>query len=353
MLETTPGIRAFINDEKLFFTFFVTVIFIWMISIIVLISARLVRKNFKSIIPEYDPPKDISPVFARFILVSGREGGRVGEISQKGNQLLTLISLFEKGLLTKLKMINEFAIEYEIFEDYKNASCAEEEKKFLGRLEKEIGMSGRLEERGESENQIDGYSNMKSLWFDFWNKDLYQIALSRGYLLKQGRLSILLSLFAASLTFGVFFSVFLSFIPVVGKFISAVLLFPLLIVFGIIYKLIAFISGQMDFSWILNSNTQSAILIFSILSWFAWFMILGQNMSKLNNRLTPKGLELVRRLQGYKVYLKTVDKDRLSFSFNRETDLLKTHTSFSWLGIFGMVKDKHWDQWYKIAKPKD
>ncbi len=351
MLKTSPVIEGFLNGDNNLLALFITILLIWIIAIITLIRARSIRKKSKAVVPEYDPPKDMSPAFARFILVSGREGGMAGEVSKTGNQLLTLINLYEDGLLRKLKMVDEAVVEYEIHEDFRSLECTEDEKMFLERLSSEIGMSGTLEESKDPKSPIDGYLNLNKLWLQFWHTDMYQLALSKGYVVKESKWIFLLSIFAASLTFGFFFSVFSSFIPFVGKYIAGILLLPVLAVFALGYGIATLIVANINISLITNHLSQGAVLLLGFLSWFAWFMIFGQNMSKLSRRLTPAGLELVRQLEGYKAYLRTVDKDRLSFSFNRESDLKRNRTSFSWLGIFGMIKDKHWDQWYEIAKP--
>lgn len=211
MLKTSPAIERFINVESLLLALLITIILIWIIAIITIIRARSVRQNSKTVVSEYDPPKDISPVFARFIMVSGREGGMAGEVSKTGAQLLTLINMYEDGLLKRLRMIDDITVEYEIHENFQNMECAEEEKKFLERLSKEIGMSGRLQETENPKSQVDGYLNLNMLWFHFWHEDLYQLALSRGYMIKQSRSSFILDIFSTSLLFGVFVSFFCNF----------------------------------------------------------------------------------------------------------------------------------------------
>lgn len=66
MLTTTPAINEFIHNENLFGGLIVTVILIWIITIITSFAAKAVSRDTKAIVPEYDPPKDISPGFARF-----------------------------------------------------------------------------------------------------------------------------------------------------------------------------------------------------------------------------------------------------------------------------------------------
>lgn len=284
-------------------------------------------------------------------MVSGREGGMAGEVSKTGTQLLALINLYEDGLLKKLKMIDDITIEYEIHENFINMNCAEDEKILLKKMSEKIGMSGTLQEDTREKSTVDGYLVLNDLWFEFWYKDMNELGISRGYTYKNtSKIVFALSILTASLTFGVFFSIFLSFIPFIGKFIASILLLPVLILFAIGYGIATQVLIHIDISWAINNHSQAAILIFTFLSWFAWFIIFSQSMSKLNLKLTPLGLEVVRKLEGYKKYLKSVDRNRLSFSFNRESDLARNHTSFSWLGVFGMIKDEHWDQWYEVAK---
>ncbi|MDQ2932756.1 MAG: DUF2207 domain-containing protein [bacterium] len=347
------NILTFINvtNEKNLLALFITILIIWSIAILTLIKARSLRKDERAVISEYDPPKGTSPVFARFLMVSGKMGGMSGEVSQTGSQLLTLINLFEDGLLKKLVMIDESTVDYEIHENYMNLPCAEEEKMFLARLGKNIGMSGRLQENQNPKNTTtNGFENLNSLWGNFWYDDLTKLALSRGYMKKESKGALILSIFAVSITFGVFVSIFLFFIPIIGPFIGIIPLIPVIAIFGISYGIATGILSVFDISWITHDLTSFVVITFGGISWFIWFLIFGQSMSKINRALTPAGLEVVRQLNGYKMYLATVDKDRISFTFNRESDLSRNRTSFSWLGVFGMLKDIHWDQWYKIAE---
>src|SRR3989344_1739201 len=264
-----------------------------------------------------------------------------------------VINLFEDGLLKKLSFTTESLLEYEIHENYKNMDCAEEEKKFLDRLNEKVGMSGKLQEKLSKHGYDgDGYNELNGVWFDFWYKDLYGLALSRGYMEKESKIITVISIFAGSLTFGVFFSVFLSFIPVVGVFIAGIILLPVIVVFSVGYLLASILLPHLNNIYIIVSDIEIVkvfLVGFAVFSWFAWFIIFGQNMTKLARKLTPRGLEIVRQLNGYKMYLKGVDRGRLSFSFNRESDLSRNRTSFSWLGVFGLITDKHWDEWYLIA----
>lgn len=284
-----------------------------------------------------------------FLQVSGKEGGMAWEISKSGIQLLTLINLYEDGLLKNLKMISEGVVEYEIHEDYKRMSCTEEEKEFLEILSKQIGMRGRLEEDMGTKSITDGSINLNDIWFDFWHTYLHKLTISRGYTAKEGVLTIILSVFVASLIFGAFVSVFLSFIPYIGTYIAGLFLSPVLILFAFGYWVAGIILANFDIAWISYMNVQSLVLFVTAVSWFAWFVILGQSMPMLNRKLTPQGLEVVRKIEGYKRYLKSVDKSRLSFSFNRDVDFSRNRTSFSLLGIFGLVTDKQWDQWYEAT----
>lgn len=344
--------KNFTESETFALALLISVFLIWGIAITTWVAARKVRKNSRSITPEYEPPEGLSPAFARFILVSGREGGMTGEISKSGIQLLTLINLYEDGLLKKLVMVDDETVEYEISKEYKAMECSREEIMFLDRMSQKIGMTGTLQQTLDPKSKVDGYLALNDVWFDFWHTDLVKFAGDQGLVDKKvGVLVMALSFFSASLTFGGFFSFFAFLIPYIGIFIAGLLLLPVLVVFGVGYLGAALIIANVNFPWEVLVILMPAIKIFGFLSWFAWFIIFGQNMSKLNQKLTPKGLEVVRKLQGYKEYLKTVDTKRLSFSFNRKNDITRNQTSFSWLGVFEILEDEHWNQWYEIAKP--
>ena len=64
MLSTTPAIESFINNEHLLLALFITELIIWIIAISIILKARSLRKDNKAIITEYEPPKELSPVFA-------------------------------------------------------------------------------------------------------------------------------------------------------------------------------------------------------------------------------------------------------------------------------------------------
>lgn len=352
-MDTFFGAKDFINEDLMLSAFLVTTFLIWVIVIATFLKARSIRQDPGAIITEYDPPQGISPVFARYLLVSGREGGHAGELSRKGNQLTTLINLYEDGLLKSLKMLDESRVEYEVHENYINMDCSEEEKIFLNHLVKEIGMKGLLQELVSKKSHPDGFSELNKVWITFWHTDLQDLAFRRGYMHKGGNIANALSFFSLSLSVGFFIAIFIMFIPYIGIFIAGILLLPVLIVFAVGYGITSLLAAHFPYI-VLNEQAIGFIFpvlaFFIFLSWIAWQVILSRSLPILGRRLTPQGLEIVRKLKGYEAYLKTVDKDRLSFSFNRDNDFSKTRTTFSWLGIFGMVTDKHWDQWYSLSK---
>lgn len=328
-----------------------TVICIWIIALITVVWAYRTRTNPLPIITESEPPVGCSPVFAQFILSSGKQGGVAGEISSFGTQTIVFMSLYETGLLNKLS-VSSAQIEYSINPDFEKLSATEDEKLFVSKLAASIGTTGTLTAAREAD-AIQGYPELSNVWMNFWYKDLQNIAAHKKYIRKDGLLEKLLSVVAASITFGAFFGIFtFFFIPFIGKYITAILILPILGIYLLnetIFGLLLNGNYLQVFEGISSPTTQGAVFVISFFSWFAWFVLFGQNMSKINRALTPEGLELVRKIQGYKQFLATVDKDRLSFSFNRSLDFERNKTSFAWLAIFELVTDKHWQQWYEAT----
>jgi hypothetical protein len=329
-------------------------IIIWLIVISVVIKAKKINSNNKTIIPEYEPPQDISPVFARYLMVSGRMGGTAGEISVTGMQTLTFIDLYEDGLLEECVMIDERSLKFKIRDNYKEIKCTKDEVDFLDFLSQKVGMSGTVTER-ISKNSVggDGFDEVNRFWTTFWSRNLYLQAVEAGYLKKSSWKTVPLQWFSVSLVFGVFFSFFLIFIPYIGYIIAGILMIPIIIIFAISYLIVISITSFTPaVTLIFGSISYNAIFVPFFLSWFVWILMLGKNVSKIVLVLSTGGAELVRKLKGYRMYLKSVDLSRLSFDFNRSNDFLRNKTSFAWLGIFSLLKDSHWDQWYSLNKDK-
>jgi hypothetical protein len=81
------------------------------------------------------------------------------------------------------------------------------------------------------------------------------------------------------------------------------------------------------------------------MSWFFLFMVFGSSMPTLNNPLSDKGRELRGKLLGYKMFLQKVDKDRLTVEYSYSDHIKQEITTFSWLAVFELAKDTHWEQW--------
>jgi hypothetical protein len=350
------NLLSFQTDQKIStMTMLIFLIIIWIITICVIYIAKKRRTNKQALIAEYSPPQNIGPVFARYILASGRQGGVAGDVSRSGLQIVMLVSFYEQGLLTKLKFVDESDIEYEINPDYKNITCCEDEKIFLESLLKTIGLSGKLTQDLGTEqypSSRDGYIEIENIWIEYWNKSLYELALSRGYFKKSGWLSRLFSYYAFSLTFGIFFSVFLSLIPFIGIWICVPLVLPVVLLF-ISSGLFAKIIYSEIFSSLTTDDSAKFISIALVLSWFAWLIIYGSRTRDIVTTYSVSAYEIAEKIKGYELYLNSVDRNRLSFSRNRNTTDI--HTSFAWLIIFGLATDEHWNQWYEIIgsqKPK-
>jgi hypothetical protein len=346
-----PRVAEFVNTDLKLLSFAGTVVCIWIIACIVVMWARRIRHNPKPVITEFYPPQDCGPIFALFMLSSGKQGGMIGEISPYGTQTALFMSLFEAGLLDKLSISSE-QIEYSINPNFENISAPEEEKIFIKKLNTEIGSHATLTAAPEKD-VLNGYTALANVWLTFWFTDLNALAVKRNLIVEDGFIQKFFSIIAGSITFGLFFGVFaFSFIPFIGTYLALILIAPLFVLYVLNETLFSsLIKTQHPFitAGIATENVQLAVVVVGFLSWFVWLVMFGQSMSKINRALTPEGHELVQKVKGYKQFLATVDKDRLSFSFNRSLDFERNKTSFAWLAIFELVTDTHWRHWYEVT----
>ncbi len=356
------SIYNFLDGQKFSF-----VIFFLLIFIVVFYIRYRGLKNYqdnRTVVAQYNPPVGISPVFSRYLITGGRLGGMTGEISISGLQTIMLIDLYEHGALNELKFIDDHTLSYKINPDYKNKILQNEDSAiFLDYLVSKVGKEATLKEEINKKggNSGDGYAGINLFWSKYWFKDLFNLSTKSGYMKKDSILSYFISWFSVSITFGVFFSMFLMLIPFVGYFIVAIILIPLLLIFGVsilLNMMLQYVfNTNLIFEFISNSlKTHQLLLVFVpflvFLSWIIIFMILGSSTKKAVTNITPKGKDIILQLKGYMEFLKKTDLDRLSYSINRDsnkniTDTTKD-TSFVWLAIFSIAKDKHWDQFYEI-----
>lgn len=306
----------------------------------------------RPIIAQYDIP-EVSPVLARYILVSGKEGGRAGEISKSGVQRILMIDLYENGALKELNFVDEITIKYEINSDYKKINLKEDQTVFLELLQQKAGLKNTIREltdvKGYSSGN--GFEKIDQFWFSYWQQDLRKICVKNGYFNNTtGAISIMSGLLATSMTFGIFFSVFFSFIPIIGLIIDFILLLPVIILFGVSFlldKIIMLFAGS-NFPIIPFQAVSSFLFIITFLSWFAWIYLLAQNQNIAFTPVNQKGRDLIWKLNGYKQFLKKVDMNRISFSLDRDLDYQRNNTTFAWLAVFSLAKDKHWDNFMEV-----
>lgn len=328
-----------------------SLLILWTIVLFIFFKARAVVRGSATVVtPEYEPPKAIGPMYAHYILTSGRLGGKVGDVSISGAQMLAFIELYEKKLFQTLTIGDDF-VEYKIAHDYRTqGDVLAEEIALLELIERECGVSGTLHffvGKGRVD-ESGGYVELQSVWNKFRDY-LYQRSVEDGFILKQkwGWYS-LMRWFSVSLTFGVFFGVFIALIPYIGVFIALLFVLPVAIIVvgaGFVAQGVVTMIPVLT----LIPHVYSVILFFLLfVSWFAWFMIIGQSVPVLNNIPTAAGRELIRRLRGYNMYLKTVDLNRVSFTFDY-SDVRTLRTTFSWLVVFRIASDAHWDQWYQLV----
>jgi hypothetical protein len=354
-LYVAPAIEQFINLLKIdYSSFTVSYILLWFFVIYIVVRARKNRIHDKVIETEYEPPSEISAVLARYLLIAGRIGGMSGEISENGLQRIILIDLYENGALKKLNFLDEETIEYELDETYKDKKLKEEQIIFIELLKKHVGEKATIKNK-DPEELDKGFAGIDNFWFEYWNTELLNICIKQGYV--DGKIikrDIIPNLLAFSMTFGVFFSIFLIlFIPFVGPFIALVLLFPVVIIFlfsMVFVNIISSFSGgyQIPFELLPEPLLVFLFVVMPFLTWFIWFILLGQNAKMAFTSFTAKGKDIIRAINGYKEFLKKVDKDRISFSLDRDLDFQRNNTTFSWLAIFSMVTDRHSEQFYEI-----
>lgn len=337
-------------------SFLICFVLLWLFVMGVVIKAKRNRLENRPAVVQYDIP-EVSPVLARYILVSGKEGGRAGEISKSGVQRILMIDLYENGALKELNFTDDITIEYEINPNYKNLNLKEEQMVFLDLLQQKVGLKNTISEltdvKGYSSDN--GFEKIDQFWFSYWQQDLRKICVNNGYFNNTtGVISTASGLLAASMTLGIFFSIFFLFIPFVGLIIVSIILLPIIILFGVsilLEKLILLFVGS-NFPVIPFQAVSPFFFIITFLSWFAWIYILSQNQNIAFTPINQKGKDLVWKLNGYKAFLKKVDVNRISFSLDRDLDFKRNNTTFAWLAIFSLANDKHWDNFMEVHSKK-
>ncbi len=353
-------IFSFLEKVPFILSVFSTFLTLWVLAVLAHVKARSILKIGRTVIPEYDPPVGVSPILGNYILKSGAQGGRAGRVSISGSQILALITLHEKGLLSELNFSsNHSKIFYEVNSQFENLDSTEEEKILVRKILNLLGAKGVLNADTSTENS-DGYEELNNIWSNYWYKAIYESGIKSGLILKsQGFLVKLLRYTGLSATFGLFFSIFFLLIPFLGWAISAILLLPILVINGIWYIIfkILFIVLPLGFELVLINFSMLLVhpIVFIVLfmSWFAMFMVFGGAMPTLNNPLSDKGKELRNKLLGYKMFLQKVDKDRLTVEYHYSNRIRQEVTTFSWLVVFELANDKHWEQWMDAHRPKE
>ncbi len=253
--------------------------------------------------------------------------------------------------MKELSFVDELTIEYEIDPNYRNRGLKEDQLIFLEMLEKKVGMQAMIQEA--EEESVEGFAEINKFWFDFWNVEMHKICTKLGYFgTKSPKLDIALNLVAVCMTFGIFLSVFAMLIPFIGPFIVMIILFPLVVIFlfSVLIARVAyyfFDIYQIPFGTFQGTLLELLFLTVPIITWFVWFMILGSNTKMAFTDVTSNGRDIISKINGYRNFLRKVDKDRISFSLDKDLDFERNNTSFSWLAIFGFATDRHWDQFYE------
>lgn len=332
------------------FDFWSFVIFYIVISSLVLYvfyRYKNVKEDSRTVVVQTEAP-DISPMYSHFLSVSGREGGIAGDISRLGSQFIMILELFEVNALKTLEW-KEDKYFFEVNQAYaENRYLKPEEKEFLDLITTKIGFQGTLTEIISSDKDgrsgLGGFQEIDDIWFDFWQTYLPKKSIEDGYFKKPTLIATLYSYFSLSMTLGAFFSFILIFIPYIGIVIAGILMLPLVLLLFIslgIEKIISLVYKLPEIDTFMNAETVPP-LVFSIFffSWFFWFGCLGLCMKIAFTPVTNKALDLFLYTKGYKLFLSTVDKDRLSFQ-DRESGALQSKTTFAWLLIFKQIKKDH------------
>ena len=354
----TDYILTFVSEQK----FSLVIFYLLIVTFALYVRHRGLKnyQDYRSVVTQYDPPTGISPVFSRYLVTGGRLGGTFGEISVSGLQTIMLIDLYEHGALDELKFIDKHTLSYKVVPNYKDKNLFNDSVIFLDHLVSKVGNESTLNEEVNSKekNYGNGYSGINNFWNTYYYKDLFDLSVRNGYVNKNNVFDYFVSWFSVSVTFGVFFSIFLMFIPVVGYFIIAVLLAPILFIFAISIFLNIALQQVLNTNFIFeylasNSPELYGLLAFIVpviafLTWIIMFMILANSTKKALFRITQSGKDIVLYIKGYEQFLKTTDLDRLSYSIDRDPNFIKKSTSFEWLAVFGIAKDEHWRQFYEI-----
>ena len=341
---------------------------IWIYAVYILIKAkRAVKANLDaSIVAQYEPPKNISPILAHFLLSFGAQGKTMGDLSQTGEQLMILITLYEKGLLSELQITegDVIKVQYKINESYSGTGAKEEEKIFLDYLVKAAGHEGELiEETGQaagrsrrSNSQVnDGFSKINTFWFKYWHSDLNSVTNKLNLTNIKPTNYLFLQIFATTLTFGGFFALFLFLFSTAWQplfYLGLLFILPQAILFAVCLLLIKILIGAN----ILSSGTLQTLNLFGQalpivvgFSWFAWLLIFGGNVKKLYFRFNEAGKKVLQDLEGYRLYLKRVNLDRVDI-LSKVADARVNATTFPWLLVFTIANYKQWQLWHEGTK---
>jgi len=346
-----------------------TAIIVFLIAVGAFIVAR--RKASKEvkpvIVPEYEPPAGIGPIFAHYLLKKGSQGRVVGDMTTKSEQMIALISLYEAGLMERLSFIDESTVEYKLADTISMPGTPE--GMLAERIRKVVGTAGTFHEKFETQinrnrridnGESEGFGELLYIWFDYWNMDLNEYATTNGYLAttKKGLLGRAFQWFAMSIGFGWIPMVVVSAICVAipnGIFVIAVaaalIYLPITAVFGILLLIVHGLSF-LGFNIIVtgyNADVYAGMLTITaipvFIEWIVMLFLLSASMSTLNHNVPEKGNAALTQIKGYREYLRTVDADRLSVTWRLNGPLSKEQTSFGWLVVFKLVKDAHWQQW--------
>jgi hypothetical protein len=341
---------------------------VWAYAIYIYIKAQAVEKSYydKTIVPQYEPPANISPILGYYLLSFGSQGKTIGDLSRSGEQCMVLIHLYEKGLLNKLIFSGSepMKAEYTVNESYASLAIKPEEKMFLDALVKASGMQGTLIEEMRQRNNgryirryPDGFEKINTFWFTYWHKNLSTITNDLKITNIKNTTELFLQIFASTLTFGGFFAIFLflfseKFHPL--AYLGFLLILPQVILYFVgvlLLKLLAavnlgFIISGLDF-------VEAKVMLFiTLFSWFFWFMIFASSVKKLYFRFTENGKTILQNLAGYKMYLKTVDLDRVSLT-KKDLNSKINSTTFPWLLAFEIADYNQWAQWHSLTEGKN
>lgn len=337
-----------------------TCLLIWAYAIYIWIRAKSITSSYDdaTVVAQYEPPKGISPILADYLLSFGAQVKTAGDLNKTGEHIMVLICLYERGLLSQLKIAEgrPARIQYQVNPNHATITAPEDEKMFIDRLVKAGGMQGQMTEEitgggPKTPETPDGFDIINKFWFDYWYKDLRAVTTKLDITSSKNSNYYFLSSFALTITFGAFFAIFTFLFSKVFPplaFIGFLLILPQTLLYLLCFLVLSLISnlnvvGPAVIS-ILNPIPPEAMVMVTFFSWFAWMIIFGTQVRKIYFRFNAAGKAVLQQLEGYKLYLKEVNTGRIDILRKAENSNINS-TTLPWLLVFRLMDYRQWEEW--------